>query len=81
MTLHEIKSEPNDALIEQIETLLDKAKAGEIQCLVSVQAFADGSTGGSWAGLKYNHMAILGELEVIKRDIIDNSCTLLVDQL
>jgi len=79
MSLHEIKSEPNQETIAYLDNLLSMAKSGELQGLAVILKYDDGSTGGGWCNISSEIMGVIGELEILKRDLIDINVQLRVD--
>jgi len=71
--IKEIKSEPNQAIIEILEIQLDKARSGKLQQLVMILGYDDGSTGDCF----FSKMParILGQMAITQRDIIDLEIT------
>ena len=63
--LKAVREKPNPDLIEYIEYMLDEAKSGDIQGLVTVKVFSDGKSSNGWS-LNCNHSAasIIGELHM-----------------
>lgn len=71
--IKEIQVSPPDIdVIEQLEELLEWAKKGEIQSLAYVISMPNYRTGSGWVGMNKNNMAVVGECEVLKRDMMDD---------
>ncbi len=61
---------PAQSVIKTLEILLADARAGEIQSIAYVVGTPEG-TGNGWQGMNRQNMAMLGELSVLHRDIMD----------
>lgn len=65
----EIKKTPNQAVIEQLESVLEWAKSGDIVGVAIAMRYEDGSTGNGFvqgpAGI-----ALIGELELLKVELM-----------
>ena len=68
--LYEIKFDPNPDAIEYLEDLLERAKTGEIQGFAIALNKHKAITANGWSGIRTNCMAIIGELESLKVDLI-----------
>lgn len=67
-----IKINQSDSdVIQYLEDLLQQAKDGEITSLCVITSTPDFSTGNGWAGMNKNNMAMIGEIETLKRDILE----------
>lgn len=66
----EIKPEPNEIIIEMLKDALEAAESGNIQSLVMIGANNDASTFNVFCA-NWSTMAVLGELRVTERDLID----------
>jgi len=71
--------DPDPDVVSYIEALLEEAKTGEIQSIVVAVSLSNHRTGSSWAGMNKNNMAVLGEIEVLKRDLMDLLISLRVE--
>lgn len=60
---------PNEDTIDYFESLLARARTGEIQGFAIAIQKGIGTANG-WAGLGNNSMSIIGELEAMKVDFI-----------
>lgn len=80
MSVTEIKiHHPDEDVIKFVERLLEDAKSGFLKSIIVVTLSAGGSVGSGWQGMDKNNMVMLGEIEVLKRDIMDLRCSLAVD--
>lgn len=71
MTIKEINITPPDPdVVEFIEGLLEKAKRGEIQSIAVVISAGSYETGNAWEGMGKNNMAVIGEIESLKVDLM-----------
>lgn len=61
----------NDAIVDLLEDNLEKAKSGEIQSVALVACCSDASSYHSYE-CTVRPSYILGELEILKRDIMDD---------
>lgn len=69
MPILENPGEPVPSVVEAIEKLLEKARAGEAVGLVAVYCYSDGATGGYVTGrMTYS---LIGRMEDLKLDILD----------
>jgi len=66
-----VKNEPKQDVIDTLEGLLERAKTGEIRSLAAI-IVRGGTTGNLWAGMDEDNMAVIGELRVLERDLIDS---------
>jgi len=70
------RQEPNEDLIKNLEDQLEKAKKGEIQGMVSISIWEDGSTCNGWVNppkayqTKIVSRRMIGELEYLKLDLM-----------
>ena len=62
---------PNEDVVSYLEDLLEEAKKGKITSLCVITSTPDYSTGNGWAGMNKNNMAMIGEIETLKRDILE----------
>lgn len=70
MSLTEIKAQPNQELISMLESLVEKAKSGQMQSAAVCVVNDDCSVGNCFVG-SFHPIALVGELRVVERDIID----------
>jgi hypothetical protein len=68
--LKTIGPKPKEDVIEFIEDLLRDAKSGELQGIVVVMTMKDRTTGNGWMGIHNNIMAVVGELTVVKVEVM-----------
>ena len=68
--LYEITFDPNPDTIEYLEDLLEQAKTGEIQGFAIALNKKGPITANGWSGILTNCMAMIGELESLKVDIM-----------
>ena len=68
--LKEVKPKPNKRVIEILEENLKLAKTGELQGIAITTAYNDASTGTQFHLGGYV-IAMLGEIRILERDIID----------
>ncbi len=62
--------EPDQDVIEALEELLVKAKRGELQSLAYAVGYKAFHTSNGWAGLCKQNMAMVGEIESLKIDVM-----------
>jgi hypothetical protein len=62
------QKKPNRDLIEKLEWLLEAARSGEVQGMIGVYLFDDGSTG--WFRVGAHTYSQVGRLEQVKRDAL-----------
>ena len=71
MSIKKININPPDAeVIEYLEHCLGRAKNGEIQSVLVIGSRGDSITFNGMVGIHKNTMAIVGEIEVAKLDVI-----------
>ena len=70
MELYEIKLGPYPETVEYLADLLERAKTGEIQGFAIVLNKGKATTANGWSGIRSNCMAMIGELESLKVDLI-----------
>lgn len=62
-------------IVNLLGQLLNMAITGEMRSIIVITSnedeFGEKTTTGSWAGMDHNNMAMLGELEVVKRNVLD----------
>ena len=69
MPIMENPGEPVPSVVDALEKLLEKARAGEAVGLAAIYCYADGATGGFVTGrLTYS---LIGRMEEVKMDILD----------
>lgn len=68
--LKEVKIEPNAKCIETAEALLDMALTGKVQGFAIVTINTEFKTGSAFVNIGERTMAVLGDLECLKYDII-----------
>lgn len=73
--------QPDPAVIEVIEEVLDQARKGEVQSVVIVTSNAGYCSGNIWAGVEKNLFVLMGEMEVAKADLIGCYVDLRADEL
>ncbi len=61
---------PVESVIAYLEDLLERAKIGEIQTMAIAVIKSGCRTANGWAGVEKNCMALIGEVEVMKVDLI-----------
>lgn len=62
--------QPNKDVITYLESLLERARTGEIQAVAIVTGKSGNFTSNGWAGVRLNCMALIGEIESLKVDIM-----------
>ncbi len=72
MKIVNIKPNVDPELINAIEKLLREAKSGEIRGLAYAINFNDGDTANGWVNIENNVMAIIGEVETLKFELMTN---------
>ena len=70
MNLAPIHMQPNEAAIEAIEQLLADAEAGRITDYALIAHWVGGEVGSTF-DCSSNTMAMIGEIRVLERDIMD----------
>lgn len=68
--LYEIELEPDQSTVNYLSDLLERAKTGEIQGFAIVIHKSMATTANGWVGLNDNCMAVIGEIEAMKVDMI-----------
>lgn len=68
--LSELRPTPNDELVKMLESLVERAKSGEMQSAAVCIVNSDCSVGNCFVG-SFHPIALVGELRVLERDIID----------
>jgi len=64
---------PNDKLISQLETILSRAKKGEIRSAVTVCDWSDGDMTHAWAiDERTSRRSLLAELTMLHHDFVVN---------
>lgn len=74
-------NKPDKDVIERLEQLLEMAKTGELQSLCYAVSLPGYVTANGWVGMNKNNMAMVGELEVLKRDVMDSLVELRIDPM
>lgn len=72
MKIVDIKPKVNHTLIESLEKLLTDAYAGEVQGVAYVTSYENGNTGNGWVGIDDNVIPVIGEVEILKLELINN---------
>jgi hypothetical protein len=62
--------QPVDEVIEMLKDMLGKAEAGELRAIAIAGVLINSETLNGWAG-RYWPITLIGELEVVKREIMD----------
>ena len=71
MSIKKINTNPPDTeVIEYLEYCLGRAKNGEIQSVLVIGSRGDSTTFNGMVGIHKNTMAIVGEIEAAKLDVI-----------
>ena len=70
---------PDVDVIEFIEKLLARAKAGELLGIACVTVTTERCTGAGWCNIGDNVMQVLGSIDVMHRDIMDLDVELRID--
>ncbi len=65
-----VPPEPVPDTVKYLEDLLERAKSGDIQGFGIVIHKSNACTANGWTGITENCMAVIGELETLKVDII-----------
>jgi len=68
--LYEITFDPAPDTVRYLKDLLERAESGEIQGFAIVIHKSKGLTANGWTGILNNPMAIIGEIEALKVDMI-----------
>ena len=68
--LHEIELAPNEQCIHYFTDLLERAKTGEIQGFAIAIHKSRALTANGWVNISINPMAMLGEIEAMKIDMV-----------
>lgn len=68
-TLSVIEDKPNPALIAHLEEMLAEAKTGELQGMVYAATYRANYVGSGWAGVKRNHMRLMGAMYQLLHDL------------
>ena len=72
MKIIDIKPKTDPELIKSLEKLLREAKTGEVRGLAYVVNFDTGDTANGWVNVDNNVMAIIGEVETLKYELMNN---------
>lgn len=68
--LYEIELAPNDNCVHYLTDLLERAKTGDIQGFAIAIHKSKALTANGWVNIAINPMALVGELEALKVDLI-----------
>ena len=64
---------PREDVISHLEKLLEHAKTGELMGMIEICVWHGESVSSGWAFGGSNHLrTMIGELEVLKHDLIEN---------
>jgi len=66
-----IEIKPNPAIIETLEILLEEAKRGELLSIAYAAGYPGQKTMSGWNGMYMDNVKMIGELQILQRDIID----------
>lgn len=66
------KGEPNPALVESLEALLEDARNGDLQCLIGTGFMADGARVSIFANAHPNVYEMAGALAWLQREYMDS---------
>lgn len=66
---------PMPEVIERLESILAMAKAGRVRSVAVVATLSNSETMNGWAG-NHNPVGLVGELEVLKRELMDGQIDL-----
>lgn len=59
-----------ESIVDKLEQVMERAKAGELSMVAIATVERDGSTGRTWSQC-HNTATLLGSIELMKVDIID----------
>jgi transposase len=66
---------PNPALIEYLEAMLERAKAGELRSVVFVRGYSDGVWNNGWViDRRSDRMKMLGAVTLTQHEMLTNQC-------
>ncbi len=68
--LYQIEREPDAETVHYLEDLLARAKTGEVQGFAICIHKSRAATANGWVNVPINCMALIGEIEAMKVDII-----------
>ncbi len=68
--LYEITFPPNPSTVEYLESILARAKTGDIQGFAIVIQKKNATTANGWVGIGKSCMSMVGEIESMKVDLI-----------
>lgn len=66
------KPGPCQPLVDVLRDLLSRAEAGELQFIALAGSVTGGATLSAVAGMPYSVMAVIGEVRVLERHLIDD---------
>lgn len=68
------RKQPNEIVIDMLETLLDRARRGDVQGLAAAWINGDGSTASNWAGgQQYGCSLLLGALGMLETEYAETA--------
>ena len=67
-----IEKKPEKSVIEHLEALMAQAKSGELQELIYICGYKEGSVNHGWSRLR-NNRRLVGEMEFMKHQLIEES--------
>ena len=71
--MESVNPKPNQIVIEQLEEMMEEARSGKIQSMAGVVCFSHLQSGHFYsASDNFSIMVLLGEIEVLKREFMDN---------
>ena len=72
--VHEINiRRPREDLVRHLESLVTDAKSGDLTGIIEVGLWQGGNVGSGWSLPKgYSLRTMIGEMEVLKNNLIDN---------
>ena len=82
MTVKEItptNPDPDPAVVKRLEQLLSEAKSGEIQGIAYAVDMSQRLVACGWVGMGKNNVAMIGEVHILARDMMDSLIQLRVD--
>ena len=71
VTLEKLNNSLNEKLVEKLEYALEEAKKGELLGAVFLYQWKGDLVGSDWALTELNARRLLGEIEVLKRDLLE----------
>jgi hypothetical protein len=72
---------PDPDVVKFISNLLRQAKSGQIQSVAAVIGYPNNHTGNGWAGMNKSNMAMVGETEALKTELISCFISSRVDEI